>query len=225
VQRTTQHHRPGYCRGGGKSVGEGEGATKEITDAGNRAWGEPTTGSPPIVCAPLLTPCIFFMRTTPRQIDFWQGAKVYIAKDNAMDGFYKIGCSKNPSQRCRTLGSGDCEIIFEAIQDTHNFSEVFAHNLLDDRRHTYIGSGKTEWFKLTEYELKIAREAIKTHSEYIALWRKHKKLESEYRIVVNNYWLLMKRFNMFYEIIMSSALKWNKKLELLVKSLLKTYGF
>ena len=164
------------------------------------------------------------MKTTLREMDFWQGGRVYIAKDNAMSGLYKIGCSKNPNQRCKTLGSGDCEIVFEAIQDTHNGSEVFAHNLLDERRHTYIGSGKTEWFKLTEYELKIAREAIKTHSEYVALWRNHKKLENEYKIAVNNYWELMKRFNMFYEIIMSSTLKWNKKFELLVKSLLKTYG-
>jgi hypothetical protein len=165
------------------------------------------------------------MKTTLREMDFWQGARVYIAKDNAMNGFYKIGCSKNPIQRCKTLGSGDCEIIFEAIQDTHNASEVFAHNLLDDRRHTYIGSGKTEWFKLTEYELKITRELIKTHSEYVALWRKHQKLEKEYKIVVNNYWQLMKPFNMLYEIVMSSKLNWSKKFELFVKSLLKIYGF
>jgi len=164
------------------------------------------------------------MKTPLREMDFWRGGRVYIAKDNAMVGLYKIGCSKNPIQRCNTLGSGDCEIIFEAIQDTHNCSEVFAHNLLDDRRHTYIGSGKTEWFKLTEYELKIVKEAIKTHSEYVALWREHKKLEGKYKIVVNNYWLLMKRFNMFYEIVMSKKFNWSKKLELFVESLLKTYG-
>jgi hypothetical protein len=90
---------------------------------------------------------------------------------------------------------------------------------------TGTGSGKTEWFKLTEYELKITRELIKTHSEYVALWRKHQKLEKEYKIVVNNYWQLMKRFNMFYEIVMSSKLNWSKKFELFVKSLLKIYGF
>jgi hypothetical protein len=165
------------------------------------------------------------MKTTIREMDFWDGGRVYIAKDNAMDGFYKIGCSKNPLKRCKTIGSGDCEIIFEATQDTHNGSEVFAHNLLDDRRHTYIGSGKTEWFKLSEYELKIVREAIKTHSEYVALWRRHQNLEKNYEIIVKNYWSLMKRFNMFYEIVMGSKSNWGKKFQLFVESLLKTYGF
>jgi len=165
------------------------------------------------------------MKTTIREIDFWGRGRVYIAKDNAMDGFYKIGCSKNPVKRCKTIGSGDCEIIFESAQDTHNGSEVFAHNLLDDRRHVYIGCGKTEWFKLSEYELKIVREAIKTHSQYVELWRRHQNLEKNYEIIVKNYWRLMKRFNMFYEIVMSSKLSSSKKFLLFIKSLIKTYGF
>ena len=105
-------------------------------------------------------------------MDWNGGSKVYIAKDNAMNGFYKIGCSKKPHKRCRTIGSGDCEVIFESEPDYCNGTEVFAHNLLAERRHIYIGSGKTEWFKLSEYELKIVKEAIKIHSKYVALLRK-----------------------------------------------------
>ena len=124
------------------------------------------------------------MKTTLKHIDWGGGAKVYIAKDNSLSGFYKIGCSKNPMKRCGTIGSGNCEIVFESDPDYYNETEVFAHNLLDDRRHIYTGCGKTEWFKLSDYELKIVKAAIKIHSKYISLLRKHREVCNKSRIVV-----------------------------------------
>jgi len=113
------------------------------------------------------------MKTTFKHVDWSGKSKVYIAKDNSVNGFYKIGCSKDPLKRCRTIGSKNCEIIFQSEPDYYNGTEIFAHSLLDDRRHTYIGSGKTEWFKLSDYELKIIKAAIKIHSEYVSLARKY----------------------------------------------------
>jgi len=111
-------------------------------------------------------------------------SKVYIAKDNAMIGFYKIGCSKDPDKRCVTIGSGDCSVIYSSHPDYCNGTEVHAHNLLDNRRRTWKGSGRTEWFELSEFEVGIVKEMIESRSKYVSLSRKYNDLKRRYTLAI-----------------------------------------
>jgi hypothetical protein len=124
------------------------------------------------------------MTTALRTMDWHGRSKVYIAKDNAMSGFYKIGCSKDPDKRCATIGSGDCSVIYSSHPDYCNGTEVHAHNLLDNRRRTWKGSGRTEWFELSEFELGIVKEMIESHSKYVSLVRKHNELCRKFTIAI-----------------------------------------
>ena len=141
----------------------------------------------------------------------WHGrSKVYIAKDNAMSGFYKIGCSKDPGKRCATIGSGDCSVIYSSHPDYCNGTEVYAHNLLDNRRRTWKGSGRTVWFELSEFELGIVKEMIESHSKYVSLVRKHNELCRKFTIAIEilkqmEHWIKPKFIDSFI-----------KKLELMV---------
>ena len=141
----------------------------------------------------------------------WHGrSRVYIAKDNAMSGFYKIGCSKDPDKRCATIGSGDCSVIYSSHPDYCNGTEVHAHNLLDNRRRTWKGSGRTEWFELSEFELGIVKEMIESHSKYVSLVRKHNELCRKFTIAIEilkqmEHWIKPKFIDSFI-----------KKLELMV---------
>ena len=141
----------------------------------------------------------------------WLGrSKVYIAKDNAMSGFYKIGCSKDPDKRCATIGSGDCSVIYSSHPDYCNGTEVHAHNLLDNRRRTWKGSGRTEWFELSEFEVGIVKEMIESHSKYVSLFRKHNELCRKFTIAIEilkqmEHWIKPKFIDSFI-----------KKLELMV---------
>jgi len=120
------------------------------------------------------------MKTTLKNIDWSGNARVYIAKDNTINGFYKIGCSKDPSKRCTTIGSGDCSVIYSSHPDYCNGTEVYVHNLLDTRRRVWKGSGKTEWFELSEFEIAVVRELIENHSKYILLQRRYLELEKKF---------------------------------------------
>ena len=124
------------------------------------------------------------MKTALKSMDWLGRSKVYIAKDNAMSGFYKIGCSKDPDKRCATIGSGDCSVIYSSHPDYCNGTEVHAHNLLDNRRRTWKGSGRTEWFELSEFELGIVKEMIESHSKYVSLVRKHNELCRKFTIAI-----------------------------------------
>ena len=141
----------------------------------------------------------------------WHGrSKVYIAKDNAMSGFYKIGCSKDPDKRCATIGSGDCSVIYRSHPDYCNGTEVHAHNLLDNRRRTWKGSGRTEWFELSEFEVGIVKEMIESHSKYVSLVRRHNELCRKFTIAIEilkqmEHWIKPKFIDSFI-----------KKLELMV---------
>jgi hypothetical protein len=150
------------------------------------------------------------MTTALRTMDWHGRSKVYIAKDNAMSGFYKIGCSKDPDKRCATIGSGDCSVIYSSHPDYCNGTEVHAHNLLDNRRRTWKGSGRTEWFELSEFELGIVREMIESHSKYVSLVRKHNELCRKFTIAIEilkqmEHWIKPKFIDSFI-----------KKLELMV---------
>ena len=104
---------------------------------------------------------------------------VYIAKDKTIDGVYKIGCSKNPEKRLKTIGSGDCEIVYRSHPDYHNGTEVYIHNLLREERRVWRGSGKTEWFELNEEKLNFVKLVIENHSRYTLLWRENDKLHGK----------------------------------------------
>jgi hypothetical protein len=150
------------------------------------------------------------MTTALRTMDWHGRSKVYIAKDNAMSGFYKIGCSKDPDKRCATIGSGDCSVIYSSHPDYCNGTEVHAHNLLDNRRRTWKGSGRTEWFELSEFELGIVKEMIESHSKYVSLVRKHNELCRKFTIAIEilkqiEHWIKPKFIDSFI-----------KKLELMI---------
>jgi hypothetical protein len=150
------------------------------------------------------------MTTALRTMDWHGRSRVYIAKDNAMSGFYKIGCSKDPDKRCATIGSGDCSVIYSSHPDYCNGTEVHAHNLLDNRRRTWKGSGRTEWFELSEFELGIVKEMIESHSKYVSLVRKHNELCRKFTIAIEilkqmEHWIKPKFIDSFI-----------KKLELMV---------
>jgi hypothetical protein len=150
------------------------------------------------------------MTTALRTMDWYGRSKVYIAKDNAMSGFYKIGCSKDPDKRCATIGSGDCSVIYSSHPDYCNGTEVHAHNLLDNRRRTWKGSGRTEWFELSEFELGIVKEMIESHSKYVSLVRRHNELCRKFTIAIEilkqmEHWIRPKFIDSFI-----------KKLELMV---------
>jgi hypothetical protein len=150
------------------------------------------------------------MTTALRTMDWHGRSKVYIAKDNAMSGFYKIGCSKDPDKRCTTIGSGDCSVIYSSHPDYCNGTEVHAHNLLDNRRRTWKGSGRTEWFELSEFELGIVKEMIESHSKYVSLVRKHNELCRKFTIAIEilkqmEHWIKPKFIDSFI-----------KKLELMI---------
>ena len=150
------------------------------------------------------------MTTALRTMDWHGRSKVYIAKDNAMSGFYKIGCSKDPDKRCATIGSGDCSVIYSSHPDYCNGTEVHAHNLLDNRRRTWKGSGRTEWFELSEFEVGIVKEMIESHSKYILLMRRYNELNRKFTIAIDilkeaQHWIRPKFIDSFI-----------KKLELMV---------
>ena len=103
----------------------------------------------------------------------WDGkAVVYIARDKAINGFYKIGCSKDPIKRLKTIGSGDCEIVYKSHPDYYNGTEVYVHNLLRNERRIWKGSGKTEWFELSERQFNFVKSIIDNHSKNTMLRRK-----------------------------------------------------
>jgi len=150
------------------------------------------------------------MTTALRTMDWHGRSKVYIAKDNAMSGFYKIGCSKDPDKRCATIGSGDCSVIYSSHPDYCNGTEVHAHNLLDNRRRTWKGSGRTEWFELSEFEVGIVKEMIESRSKYVSLLRKHNELCRKFAVAIEilkqiEHWIKPKFVDSFI-----------KKLELMV---------
>jgi hypothetical protein len=144
------------------------------------------------------------MTTALRTMDWHGRSKVYIAKDNAMSGFYKIGCSKDPDKRCATIGSGDCSVIYSSHPDYCNGTEVHAHNLLDNRRRTWKGSGRTEWFELSEFEVGIVKEMIESHSKYVSLVRRHNELCRKFTIAIEilkqmEHWIRPKFIDSFIE--------------------------
>jgi hypothetical protein len=150
------------------------------------------------------------MKTALRFMDRNGKSKVYIAKDNAMSGFYKIGCSKDPDKRCATIGSGDCSVIYSSHPDYCNGTEVHTHNLLDNRRRTWKGSGRTEWFELSEFEVGIVKEMIESRSKYVSLLRKHNELCRKFAVAIEilkqiEHWIKPKFVDSFI-----------KKLELMV---------
>lgn len=71
--------------------------------------------------------------------------KCYIIKDKST-GFYKIGCSKNPIKRERTLQAE--KPTYELIKIFDNNIEKELHKMYDEQR------VRGEWFKLTKIQVR-----------------------------------------------------------------------
>lgn len=119
------------------------------------------------------------MKTSSRCVDYNGNAVVYIARDKGINGLYKIGCSKDPNKRLNTIGSGDCEIVYKSHPDYCNGTEVYVHSLLNEKRRIWKGSGKTEWFELSQQELNFVKLVIENHSKYILICRKNQDLNKK----------------------------------------------
>ena len=144
------------------------------------------------------------MKTYLKNMDWLGRSRVYVAKDNSMNGFYKIGCSKDPDKRCTTLGSGNCSVIYTSHPSSSNSTEVYAHNLLDNRRRVWRGSGKTEWFELSEFEVGIVKEMIENHSKFISLLVKYEELRRRFECAIeiirlSENWIKPKFLNVLLE--------------------------
>lgn len=80
----------------------------------------------------------------------------YIMKDDNYPNFYKIGKSKNPKQRERTLLHDAPSISLFKVVETDQMSllEGKIHKILENNRK------RGEWFELTDNELKIIAESF-----------------------------------------------------------------
>jgi hypothetical protein len=131
------------------------------------------------------------------------GMKTYIAKDLSQDNLYKIGCSRNPTDRVKSLGTGSkCSLVHESQNGWWGLdAEAFLHNLLRDRRTMHLGSGYTEWFKLSDFEVNLSANILETHIEKIKIDFEHEDLKRRYNNLFSDYKIAIQNYNKLLQLL------------------------
>jgi hypothetical protein len=131
------------------------------------------------------------------------GMKTYIAKDLSQDNLYKIGCSRNPIDRVKSLGTGSrCSLVHESQNGWWGLdAEAFLHNLLRDRRTRHLGSGYTEWFKLSDFEVNLSANILETHIEKIKIDFEHEDLKRRYNNLFSDYKIAIQNYNKLLQLL------------------------